>query len=195
MTKPSLSSQRVSTLGQVERQIYVIRGQKVMLDSDLAELYEVSVRELNQAIKRNEGRFPEDFVFQLAEKEMESLRSQSVISKAESLRSQIVTSKRGGRRYLPYVFTEHGVAMLSAVLHSPRAVKMSIMVVRAFVRLREMIAQDKDMALRIEKLEANHHKIGSVIDVLVDEIDSIAREIRDIKTKPVPAKRKIGFDL
>src|SRR6266498_434189 len=118
----------------VERRIYLIRGQKVMLDSDLAELYQVLTKNLNLAVRRNLDRFPEDFMFQLTAEE------------AESLRLQFATSNvgRGGRRYMPYAFTEHGVAMLSSVLNSPRAVQMNILIIRAFVKLREMLASHKD---------------------------------------------------
>src|ERR1700730_9806367 len=119
----------------VERRIYLIRGQKVMLDADLAELYQVETKTLNRQVKRNADRFPEDFMFQLTAEE------------AESLRYQIGTSNegRGGRRYLPYAFTEHGVAMLSSVLKSPRAVQMNILIIRAFVKLRELLANHKDL--------------------------------------------------
>src|SRR5947209_16317642 len=113
----------------VERRIYLIHGQRVMLDADLAELYQVETRALIQAVKRNPERFPKDFMFQLTKEEAESLRSQIVISNVG----------RGGRRYLPYAFTEHGVAMLSSVLNSDRAVQMSILIVRAFVKLREVL--------------------------------------------------------
>src|SRR5437867_4317305 len=114
----------------IEQKIYLIRGQKVMFDADLAALYAVETKVFNQAVRRNLDRFPDDFMFQLTKEE------------ADSLRSQIVTSKtsRGGRRYLPYAFTEHGVSMLSAVLNSDRAVQMSILIIRAFVKLREILA-------------------------------------------------------
>lgn len=123
----------------IERKIYLIRGHKVMLDSDLADLYEVLTKNLNLAVRRNRERFPEDFMFQLTKEE------------AESLRLQFATSKtgRGGRRTLPYAFTEHGVAMLSSVLKSQRAVQMNILVVRAFIKLREVLASHKDLARKI----------------------------------------------
>jgi len=160
----------------IERRIYLIRGQKVMLDADLAELYRVATKVLNQAIKRNHVRFPGDFMFQLTQEE------------AESLRSQFVTSKpgRGGRRHQPYAFTEHGVAMLSAVLNSQRAVQMSILIVRAFVKIRELLASHKDLAARVEKLEAAQKKHGSIIGILAEEID-------EMKRLPEPPKRRIGF--
>ena len=127
----------------IENQIRLVRGQKVLLDADLAALYEVEVRALNQAVKRNEKRFPPDFVFQLTAEENEALRSQIVISK----------SSRGGRRYAPYAFTEHGAIMAASVLNSPRAVEMSIYVVRAFLRLRQTFATNKALAAKLAELE------------------------------------------
>jgi hypothetical protein len=170
----------------VERHIRLIRGQRVMLDSDLAALYQVSTKALNQAVRRNIGRFPDEFMFQLT------------VAEASALRSQIVTLEKGrGRysKYAPLVFTEHGVVMLSSVLSSERAVQMNIMVVRAFLRLRELIASSKDIAARIEKLETDQRHTASIIEVLVDEIDSIARDVRGMKTLSSTPKRKIGFDL
>jgi phage regulator Rha-like protein len=160
----------------IERRIYPIRGQKVMLDTDLAEIYKVATKVLNQAIKRNQARFPGDFMFQLTHEE------------AESLRSQFVTSNRGrgGRRYQPYAFTEHGVAMLSAVLNSQRAVQMSILIVRAFVKMRELLASHKDLAARVEKLETAQQEHGSIIGILAEEID-------EMKRLPEPPARRIGF--
>src|SRR5438309_6889310 len=129
---------------RVESRILVLRGHRVILDADLAELYGVEVKRLNQQVKRNIDRFPGDFVLQLSSAE------------AESLRLQFATSNegRGGRRYLPYAFTEHGVVMLSAVLNSDRTVQMSILIVRAFVKLRELLATHKDLGRKIEQLEA-----------------------------------------
>lgn len=167
----------------VESLIRVIRGQKVILDADLAALYEVETRTLNQAVRRNLERFPEDFMFQLTAEEAEDLRSQFVISKAG----------RGGRRYRPYVFTEHGVLMLSSVLKSQRAVQMNIFIARAFVRLREMIAGNKDLAARIEKLERGQEQVGSVIEVLVEDIDRLAGEVKRLHVLPAVPKRRIGF--
>ena len=167
----------------VESLIRVIRGQKVILDTDLAALYQVETKVLNKAVRRNMDRFPQDFMFQLS------------IEEKESLRSQIVTSNvgRGGRRYLPYAFTEHGVAMLSSVLKSQRAVQMSIFIARAFVRLREMIATNKDLAARVEKLERGHDRAASVIEVLVEDIDRLAGEVNRMKALPSVPKRRIGF--
>ena len=169
----------------VERHIRIIRGQKVMLDSELAALYQVQTFRLNEAVKRNRARFPEDFMFQLSREEAKILTSQTAISKTGS----------GGRRTLPYAFTEHGVAMLSSVLRSERAVQMNITIIRAFVHLREMIAANKDLAERIGKLEAGHRQTDSIISVLVGEIDGIAREVKHMKALPSSPGRKYGFDL
>jgi phage regulator Rha-like protein len=134
-------------------------------------------------VKRNLQRFPATFMFQLTAQE------------AQSLRSQFATSNmgRGGSRYLPYAFTEHGVVMLSSVLNSERAVQVSILVVNAFIRMRELIAANKDLAARIEKLERGHDRTASVIEVLVEDIDRLAGEVKQMKTLPPKPKRRIGF--
>jgi hypothetical protein len=167
----------------VERLIHVIRGQKVMLDTDLAALYGVTTKAFNQAIKRNATRFPEDFMFRLNNRE------------TAVLRSQIVTASKRNIRYQPLAFTEHGVAMLSAALHSDRAVQMSIAIIRTFVRMRQLIAANKDMAARVEKLERGHDRSASVIEILVEDIDRLAHEVKEMKALPPATKRKIGFDL
>jgi len=170
----------------VESLIHIIRGQRVMLDRDLAELYEVPTRALNQAVRRNIERFPEDFAFLLSKPELENWRSQLVTSDP---------SAKMGLRRPPYAFTQEGVAMLSAVLRSARAVQMSINIVRAFVRLRQIIENNKDIAARVEKLERGHDRTASVIEVLVEDIDRLAHDVRQMKTLPVSPRRKIGFDL
>lgn len=167
----------------IEHHIHVIRGQKVMLDAELAALYEVEPRSLIQAVRRNASRFPDDFMFQLT------------YAEAADMRSQSVTSSKRAIKYQPLAFTEHGVSMLSAVLRSDRAVQMSIAIVRAFVRMRDLIASNKDIAARVEKLEQNHDRTASVIEILVEDIDRLAHDVRQMKALPVPAKRKIGFDL
>jgi phage regulator Rha-like protein len=169
----------------VEKLIHVIRGQKVMLDADLAELYGVETGQLNRAVKRNPSRFPDDLMFQLTAEEAERLRCQIGIS----------NRGRGGRRYLPHAFTEHGVVMLSSVLNSERAIQMNLLIVRAFVRMRELMAHNKDIAARVEKLERGHERTASVIEVLVEDIDRLAREVKEMKTIPPVTKRKIGFRL
>jgi DNA-binding PadR family transcriptional regulator len=162
----------------IERRIYIIRGHKVMLDADLAQLYQVPTFRLNEAVKRNRKRFPEDFMFPLTVQENESLKSHFAMSKG-----------RGGRRTIPYAFTEHGVAMLSSVLNSERAVQMNILIIRAFVRLREMLATHKEVAARIEKLETSHQRHASVINILAEEI----RNLKRLSGPSSKSKRPIGF--
>ena len=159
---------------QIERCILMVRGQKVMLDSDLAALYGVATKVLNQAVRRNISRFPEDFMFQLTKEET-----------AESLRSQNVTLKRGQhRKYAAYVFTEQGVAMLSSVLKSERAVRVNIEIMRAFVRLRDILAAHKELAKKLEELEKN---CDAQFRVVFDTIK------RYIVPPPQVKKRQIGF--
>ena len=177
MTKKTKHAELIVPVERVENRIYFIRGEKVMLDVDLAELYQVETRVLNQAVRRNQERFPVDFMFQLTEVEADNLRSQFVTS----------SSGYGGRRYRPYAFTELGVAMLSAVLKSQRAVQMSILIMRAFVRLRELISSHQDLAARMEKLEANQDQHASVINILAEEIDNLKL------VPPEPPRKRIGF--
>ena len=156
----------------IERRICIIRGHKVMLDSDLAGLYQVPTKAFNQAVRRNRERFPDDFMFQLSKDE------------AGDLRSQTVTSSWGGRRYRPYVFTQEGVAMLSSVLNSPRAVKVNIAIMRAFVRLREMADTHRDLARKITEMEK---KYDAQFRVVFDAIRKL------VEPPPVSAKGRIGF--
>ncbi|MDE3061293.1 MAG: ORF6N domain-containing protein [Pseudomonadota bacterium] len=157
------------------RNIYLIRGQKVMLDTDLAALYGVPTKQLNLAVRRNHHRFPEDFMFKLTSQEVRNLRF------------QIETSSWGGSRYVPHAFTEHGVAMLSSVLRSERAVQMNILIIRAFVQLRELVASNKDLAARLEKLENRQEQHGSLIAILAQEIDALKAP------QSLPRKRRIGY--
>jgi hypothetical protein len=137
--------------GRIEKQIHELRGRKVMLDADLAELYAVETRALNQAVLRNAERFPEDFMFRLTTDE------------ASDLRSQTVTSSWGGRRYLPYAFTEHGILMLSNVLKSERAVSVSIQIIRVFAKMREMMQGYRELIDRIQKIERRQDVEGREI--------------------------------
>ncbi len=137
------SGRELAQAGIIERQILLVRGHKVVLDSHLAELYQVETRVLLQAVKRNPTRFPTDFMFQLTKEENASLRSQFVISNPEPTSAR--ASSRGGRRYLPYVFTEQGVAMLSSVLNSDRAIAVNIAIMRTFVRLRQILATHRHL--------------------------------------------------
>jgi hypothetical protein len=160
----------------IESKIYLLRGKKVMLDRDLATLYGVETRTLNQAVRRNINRFPEDFMFQLTTEEMENWKSQIVISNKEKM----------GLRKRPYAFTENGVAMLSSVLSSERAVEVNIQIMRTFTRLREMILTHKELAHKLAQLE---RKIGKHDD----EIKTIFNAIRQLMVPPEPKRRKIGF--
>lgn len=162
----------------VMNKIYLIRGHKVMLDSDLAELYEVETRVLNQAVSRNVDRFPEDFMFQLNEKEWENLKSQNVMS------------SWGGRRTLPYVFTEHGVLMLSSVLNSRRAIQLNILIVRVFTRIRQMLTDNTELRLAIEKLERKSENHTKNIEVVFKYLD----ELLEKKENPKPRKA-IGYKI
>ena len=168
MTKTDLIS-----VEKIEKAIYLIRGEKVMLDRDLAGLYAVETKILNRAVKRNLKRFPLDFMFQLTEEE------------AKALRCQIGTSNkgRGGRRYLPHVFTEQGVAMLSSVLNSERAITVNIEVMRAFVKLRQLLASNTELARRLDELESKYDKQFKIVFVA----------IRQLMAKPAGARKEIGF--
>jgi len=159
----------------VAKKISLIRGLKVMLDSDLAELYGVKTKELNKAVQRNKNRFPQDFMFRLTEKELGVLRFQIGTSKGS-----------GGRRYLPYVFTQEGVAMLSSVLRSQRAVRVNVQIMRAFVRLRDILAVHKDLARRLESLEKK-------FDTHDAQIKLVFETIRDLMRQPEKQKGRIGF--
>jgi hypothetical protein len=180
-----ISKTLIASVEQIESQIFLIRGQKVMLDADLAELYGVETKVMNQAIKRNTERFPEDFMFQLTAEEFADLKCQIGTS---NLRSQIVTSNkpagRGGRRYLPYALTEHGAIMAASVLNSPRAVETSVQVVRAFVQLRQMLATNAELSRKLAILEKKYDiKFKAVFDA-INELMS------PLETKK---KRSIGF--
>ena len=165
------------SLQLIQNKIFDVRGQRIMLDYDLAELYEVETRVLNQAVKRNNYRFPEDFMFQLNFHEVRDLIFQFGISK---------TSGRGGRRHLPYAFTEQGVAMLSSVLKSKRAVLVNVAIMRVFVRLRQMLSTNKDLADKLAELE---RKVASHDE----HIRSLFDAIRRLMTPLPPATRRIGF--
>lgn len=207
--KKNLTTSSLSVSVQlIERRIYLIRGQKVMLDFDLAELYGVTTRQLNQQVTRNKKRFPEDFMFRLTKEETEALRSQFVISssnlrsqfatsnaeqsqiaaKNPNLRSQFVISSSGygGRRHLPYAFTEQGVAMLSGVLNSEQAIEVNIAIMRAFVRLRQMLETNEELnrkfAAVIRKLSTHDKYFRVVFD-----------ELKKLTDKPRSSGRQIGF--
>ena len=170
-------------LALIEQRIYTIRGLRVILDSDLAALYGVPTKRLNEQYRRNRKRFPEDFAFQLTAKE------------ANSLRSQIATSSsHGGRRYRPYAFTEYGALMAANILNSPRAVQMSIFVVRAFARMREALRGTPELARKLAALEK---KLTARLDVHEAAIVQVLREVMQILNpppEPEPPRRRIGFE-
>ena len=167
ISKPLLEAEDIS------RRIFTIRGQRVMLDADLAELYDVATFRLNEAVKRNSTRFPEDFMFRLTAEEYTSLISQIAISKPG----------RGGRRKMPYAFTEQGVAMLSSVLNSERAIQVNIAIMRAFVRMRKMLLSHEELARKVNALEG---KYDAQFRVVFDAI-------RALMEPPKPPRRRIGF--
>ena len=162
----------------ISRKIYFFRGTRVMLDSDLAQLYRVTTKNLNRAMKRNTHRFPADFMFQLKSKETENLRFQSGTSSY---------SVHGGRRYRPYAFTEHGIAMLSSVLHSDRAVQVNIAIMRAFIRLRQMVLSVDELSRKVADLERGYKQHGQQFDVVFKAIRQL------MAPPPEPPRKKIGF--
>jgi phage regulator Rha-like protein len=173
-----MSKQLAVLAKRVESKIVLVRGLRVILDTDLAALYGVEVRSLNQQVKRNARRFPDDFVMRLSLEEAASLRSQNVIS----------NSGRGGSRYLPYAFTEHGAIMAASVLNSERAVEMSIFVVRAFVRMREALASNQKIMSKLAELEHQVEGHDASIQELIDAI-------RELMEPPPATGRRIGFAL
>jgi hypothetical protein len=188
----------------LENLIYEVRGQKIMLDADLAAVYGVTTKRLNEAVKRNSQRFPGDFVFRLTSREFAALRSQIATSnraqivagpeREGALRSQPVTSTgRGGRRYLPYVFTEHGAIMAANVLNSPRAVQMSVFVVRAFVKMRGLLTDTRELARKLALLEAELKKRLDVQEAVIVTILQRVMDIIDPPPGPEPTPKQIGF--
>lgn len=162
----------------VMNKIYLIRNQKVMLDSDLAELYQVETKVLNQQVKRNLKRFPEDFMFQLSFQEFENLKS------------QFVTSSWGGKRKLPYVFTEQGVAMLSGILNSDRAIAVNIQIMRVFTRIRQMLSDNTEFRLEIEKIKKKLDNQDKNMEIVFRYLDEL------LEKKENPEKRKkIGYKI
>ena len=159
----------------IQNKIFLIRGKKVMFDRDLAALYDVETKVLNQAVKRNTDRFPDDFMFQLSGKEFKNWRSQIVTSKTD----------RKGLRYKPFVFTENGVAMISSVLNSPRAIHVNIQIMRTFTRLREMLADNAELRRKIEEIEKKYdYQFKAVFDA-----------IKKIMAPPEKPKAPIGFHV
>ncbi|MDX2081108.1 MAG: ORF6N domain-containing protein [Terrimicrobiaceae bacterium] len=192
----------------IDALIFTIRGQKVLLDSDLAEIYGVTTKRLNEQVKRNTERFPEDFMFQLTADEWENLKSQIATSSLEGespealgsqiatldgeevntpKRSQSVTGSHGGRRKLPYAFTEHGAIMAATVLNSPEAVTMSVYVVRAFVQMREQMASNREILKRLAEIDQTLLQHDQALQVIWTQLQPL------LAPPPEPEKRRIGF--
>jgi hypothetical protein len=175
---------------RITKAIYLIRNQKVMLDSELAEMYGVETRVLNQAVKRNIDRFPDDFMFQLNSEEWENLKLQFVSSKSEdSLRSQFVTLEKGRgkhRKFLPYAFTEQGVAMLSSVLNSPTAIQVNISIMRVFVKMRQWAANYEDLLQKIDEINLNQSEHN-------EHIRNIYQIIEELVRPSITERKPIGF--
>jgi hypothetical protein len=189
-------SKEIIPIQRIAQSIFVLRGQKVMLDYDLAALYGVEARALNQAVKRNASRFPVDFMFQISAEEMEKVSqvvtppAQERTEKKVTNSSQFVTSshKHRGKRYRPYAFTEQGVAMLSSVLNSERAVKVNIAIMRAFVKLRQTIETNRELARKFSELEKRVGKHD-------EKIAAIFEAIRQLMAPPEKPRREIGFHV
>lgn len=172
---------------QIGPRISIVRGQRVILDADLAELYGTTTKVFNQAVKRNKDRFPGDFMFQLTAEETQAVQSQFA---AVDLRSQFVTSiaaSHGGRRYLPYAFTEHGALMAASVLNTSRAIEVSVYVVRAFVKLRDILSSHKELADKLSDLERKVASHDTAIQSLVAAIRRL------LEPPPATQHRQIGF--
>jgi hypothetical protein len=177
----------------IEQKIVTIRGQRVILDADLASIYGVPTKRLNEQVRRNRDRFPPDFAFILTDQEVTNLRSQFATSSLQGNRSRFVTASHGGRRYRPYVFTEHGAIMVANVLRSKRAIQMSVFVVRAFIRMRQMLVEQRGLARKLAELEK---ELTARLDVHETAINEMFRQIERLlspPSEPEPPKKRIGF--
>jgi ORF6N domain len=180
-----VSSAPMLPLEAITQRIVVLREQKILLDADLAALYGVETRRLNEQVRRNRARFPEDFIFELTAEEFANLKSQSA------------TSSWGGRRKLPMAFTEHGAIMAATVLNAPRAVEASVYVVRAFVRLRELVGSHRELAKRLDDLEAKTEALAMNHETFSrntrNQLKQVFDALRELMTPPDPPRRPIGF--
>jgi|SRR5436190_24260211 len=188
---------KMKIIKSIQNRIYEIRGERVMLDRDLATLYEIETKRLTEAVKRNIKRFPSDFMFQLTVEEWESLRSQiETLENTNSLRPQIATLKKGrGRhpKYLPYAFTEQGVAMLSGILNSDKAIAMNIAIMRAFVEIRKILIQENDLRIQLKEIK---ERIGDH-DAQLNQIYDAMENLLDEKAAPRKweERKRIGFKV
>jgi len=186
MPKPKKSPKPIDDL------ILTIRGQKIILDTDLAELYGVSTKALNQAVKRNPDRFPQDFMFQLSNSEWSNLRSQFVTSRLDMPADKdIITDGHGGRRSLPYAFTEHGAIMASSILSSPEAVRMSQYVVRAFIKQREFLMANADLLKRLAEIDAKLLNHDEVLKLIIQELQPLLNP----PVSPSLPDKEMGFHV
>ena len=188
------------TITDIGNVISELRGQRVILDTDLAAIYGVPTKALNQAVKRNRGKFPEDFIFQVTREEVEQhrrLRSRFVTLNTNSNRSQTVTGSQKHRdpRFLPYAFTEHGAIMAATILNSPRAVQMSVFVVRAFVKMRSMLTAQKDLAKRLADLERKLTERLDLHELAISDIIQQILQLLNPPAEPEPPRRAIGFHV
>jgi hypothetical protein len=187
-----LSTAQLLAPDAITLRIAAVRGQRVLLDADLAALYEVETKRFNEAVKRNLAKFPADFMFQLSADEWAALRSQSA-----TLNTQEPGGRGQHRKYLPYVFTEHGAIMAATILSSPRAVEVSVYVVRAFVRLRELAATHSDLAKRLDEIEEKTEALANKHDTFSRntriQLKQVVDALRELMTPPDPPKRPIGF--
>ena len=177
----------------IENMILTIRGQKVILDMDLAHIYGVPTKRLNEQVRRNSDRFPSDFAFILTDQEVANLRSQFATSSLKINRSQFANASHGGRRYRPYVFTEHGAIMAANILRSKQAIQMSVFVVRAFVRMREILIGQKELDSKLAELEK---ELTARLDVHETAINEMFRQIKRLlnpASQPEPPKKRVGF--
>lgn len=181
-------SREVIPVERIEHSILVLRGHKVLLDTDLAALYGVTTKRFNEQVRRNKARFPLDFMFQLAQEEWDALRSQFATLKA---------ARGQHRKYLPHAFTEHGAIMAATILNSPRATDVSVYVVRAFVRLRETLGAHKELAAKLEELEQKTEALALRHDTLAAntraQLRQVFEAIRELMRPPEPKRRPIGF--
>ena len=183
------TSDKQTTLAAIPHRIQMIRGEKVLLDADLAALYQVPTKRLNEQVRRNPNRFPPDFLFQLTDQEVRLLRSQIATSKR--------SSGRGGRRYLPFAFTEHGALMVANILNSAHAIEVSLYVVRAFIRLRETLAAHKQLAGKLDQLERKTAALAAKHDSLARSTHAQFRQViealRELMSPPTTKRTPIGF--
>lgn len=190
----------------IKERIYMIRGQRVMLDRDLSELYDVTTGRLNEAVKRNIERFPEDFMFRLDKDEWTRLKSQFAISnkKVDAMKSQIAISNRGGDRALPYAFTELGIAMLSSVLRSSIAIQVNINIMRAFVAIRNAMSAMQATDMKLEKLSMKVDQLNARVDDILHDQSATNMEVAiqiaalndaldEMREKPAPPRKRIGY--